>query len=225
VPRTLTVSIDGPTASGKTTLGVALARRLGGAFIDTGLTYRALAYSLTRTDLPAGDSWRSFIVHSPQTFESANDTTSSRAEAVYYHGREITEELWGFEVDNCLENVARNPQRRREITDYHSELVSLNETTIAAGRDVATTILIGANLHVFLNASFGVRRARRRAQHRSHPERPVVVGAVTRRDLDTLEQIRSKPNALVIDTTYLPIDAILGRTESRIGRDGKMYCE
>jgi cytidylate kinase len=214
VAGTLTVSIDGPTASGKTTLGVALARRLGGVFIDTGLTYRALAYSLARTELPAGDSWRSFIEHAPQSFESANGTALSRAEAVYYRGRDITEELWGFEVDNCLDNVARNPQRRREITGYHRELVSLSETTIAAGRDVATTILPGANLHVFLNASFGVRRARRRAQHCSHPERPVVVGAITRRDLDTLEQIRSKPNAIVIDTTYLPIGTILGCTES-----------
>lgn len=221
----LAVSIDGPTASGKTALGVALAHRLGGVFVDTGLTYRALAYSATRDELPEGDSWRSFIEHIPQSFESADDSSLGRAEAVYYRNRDITEYLWGFEVDNRLENVARDARRRREITEYHRELVSLHPTTIAAGRDVATTVLVDANLHVFLNASFEVRRARRRAQHCGNPERSVAVGAITRRDLDTLEQIRDRPNAPVIDTTYLPRAAILKCAESWLRKDREGRCE
>jgi CMP/dCMP kinase len=222
---TLTVSIDGPTASGKTTLGIELARIFGGAFIDTGLTYRALAYSLGNGELPEDDSWRLFIEHIPESFNPDKTPNLVRCEEILYRGQAITKALWDFEVDNSLENIARNPQRRKEITDYHRELISRNPTIIAAGRDVATTILTHATLHIFLNADFAVRRERRRAQHRSHPERSVVVGAITRRDLDTLAQIQQRSNSLVIDTTYLPTNAVLGRVKSWLDRSGEVYSE
>jgi CMP/dCMP kinase len=219
----LSVSIDGPTASGKTTLGAGLARDFAGTFIDSGLTYRALAYALVRGDLPEDESWRSFIKHYPQSFK-LTPGIGPRNEAVDYNGLDITEDLWSFDVDNRLENVARSPQRRNEIADFHREIIGAHSTVIVAGRDIATTILANATLHVFLNANFAVRRERRRAQHRSHPERSVVVGAITERDLQTLAEIRMKSNSLVIDTTYMPVGVILQQAESWLIKDGNI-CE
>jgi cytidylate kinase len=216
----LTVSIDGPTASGKTTLGVSLASDFGGIFVDTGLTYRALAYALTKAELPRDGSWKSFIRHSPQNCESPS-AASSDHETVYYEGENITGELWSFDVDNHLEKIARNPQRRHEIADYHCELIAMHNTVIVAGRDIAATILADATLHIFLNADFAIRRERRRAQHRRHPERSVVVGAVTNRDLETLAQISMKSNSLIVDTTHLSPGIVLMQAESWLRKRGK----
>lgn len=214
----LSVSVDGPTGSGKTTLGVELARRFGGAFLDTGLTFRALAYCMERGELDDDDSWRSFIAHTPMCF-SGDGSTPGRlleTETVTYKGIDITEDIWGFDVDNRLDMVGSSARRRFEILHYHREIVSLHPRIVVAGRDVATTLLENATLQVYLTANFAVRRERRRAQHRAAPARSVIVGAATRRDLATLEQLRSRPNAAVIDTTYLPRAAVFDYIEKRL---------
>jgi CMP/dCMP kinase len=214
----LSVSIDGPTASGKTTLGIGLARRFGAVFFDTGLTFRALAYCLARGELDDNDSWRSSIEHLPMIFSGSGSTPGElmNKEVVSYKGQDISELMWGFEVDNKLDFVASSPERRSEILLYHREMLAVHPRTIVAGRDVGITLLPDAGMHVFLTANFAVRRERRRAQYRENPARSVVVGAITRRDVITLEQLRTKPNSVVVDTTYLPRETILTCVEKRL---------
>jgi CMP/dCMP kinase len=206
------VSIDGPTASGKTTLGIELAKSYGAAFLDTGLTYRALAYALTRQGLDASDgSWRALVEHQPSLFKIPGPDGLGhpiQPEIVLYKGEDITDKVWAFDVDNRVDQVAMNPTWRAQILDFHKETVNSHDRIVVAGRDIATTLLKRATLHVFLTANFAVRRERRRAQHRMDSTRSVVVGAVTARDLDTLEAVRLMPNAIVIDTTHLSSAAV-----------------
>jgi CMP/dCMP kinase len=207
----LQVSIDGPTAAGKTTLGMGLARYFGAAFLDTGLTYRALGYLLALEELPKDDSWKSMIEHIPSSSDGS-------PEEVIYNSEheEITDRLWDFKVDSRLDLVSRDPARRAQIASYHREIIAARSRLIVAGRDVATTLLPNALLHVFLNADFTVRRERRRLQHGDNPGRSVVVGVTTSRDLETLESLENLPHSMILDTTYLSADSILNQAIDHI---------
>jgi len=225
VTNRFTVSIDGPTASGKSSLGVGLARKFDAIFLDTGLTFRALAYCLASGELDESDSWRSIVGHAPLSFSRAG-LGFSRAdlvqgaivtkEIITVKGVDVTEEIWGFDVDNKLDVIASDPMRRTEILSFHRELIAAYPRAVVAGRDVGTALLPQASLHVFLTANFAVRRERRRAQHRADPARSVVVGSITRRDVATLEQLRGKANTVVVDTTYLPKAAVLAFVGSQL---------
>jgi cytidylate kinase len=202
--KTLQVSIDGPTGAGKTTLGMGLAKHFGAAFLDTGLTYRVLGYLLARAELPGDDSWRLLVRHVP--------FLSDGPEKVLFKGENITEQLWGFEVDNCIDLIAHDFARREQILSYHRQIVAAYSQLMIAGRDVATTLLPQALLHVFLTAEFTVRRERRRVQHALIPERSVVVSAITERDRQTLKEFPSLPNSIILDTTHRSSDEILNQT-------------
>src|SRR5262249_32678212 len=189
VTNRFSVSIDGPTASGKSSLGVGLARKFDAIFLDTGLTFRALAYCLASGELDESDSWRSIVGHAPLSFSRAGLVQGAivTKEIITVKGVDVTEEIWGFNVDNKLDVIASDPMRRTEILSFHRELIAAYPRAVVAGRDVGTALLPQASLHVFLTANFTVRRERRRAQHRADPARSVVVGSITRRDVATLE--------------------------------------
>lgn len=212
------VSIDGPTASGKTTLGAGVASRLGAAFLDTGLTFRVLAYALARDELhPEGD-WRSSIEHRPLVYRARGDRLVDQ-EIVLYQGKDVTAEIWDVGLEDNLRLVAGNPAWRAEILRLHRDIVATYQRLVTVGRDVATTLLPAAALNVYLTASLVVRRERRRAQRGGVPSRSVAVGRATERDLETRIAIRAMPNALDIDSTNLPAIAVLSRTLRKLGMD------
>jgi cytidylate kinase len=206
--KILHVSIDGPTGAGKTTLGMGLAQHFGTAFLDTGLTYRALGYLLARAELPGDDSWQSLIRHVP--------LSSGGLEEVLYTGENITERLWGLQVDNCIDLIAGDPARREQILSYHRQAVAAHSRLIVAGRDVATTLLPHALLHFFLTAEFTARQERRRVQNTRIPERSIVVGAISERDLQTLKECQNLPNGIILDTTHRSADEILNQAVGQI---------
>jgi cytidylate kinase len=193
-----------------------LARKFDAIFLDTGLTFRALAYCLASGELDESDSWRSFVGHRPMHPSLDGLVEGAAKETITVKGIDVTEEIWGFDVDNKLDAIASDPMRRAEVLSFHRELVATYPRAVVAGRDVGTALLPQAILHVFLTANFAVRRERRRAQHRASPARSVVVGSITRRDVATLEQLQGKTNMVVVDTTYLPKAAVLAYVGSRL---------
>jgi len=80
---------------------------------------------------------------------------------------------------------------------------------VAVGRDVAVTLLPGAELHVYLTAELAVRRERRRTQYRDMKDRSTQVGPATVRDIENRDAIRRLPNSMEIDSTYSPASAVL----------------
>lgn len=208
----LTISIDGPTASGKTTLGVALCRVLGGAFLDTGLTYRALALAVSQDGLrPESASLETFLEHQPMvhaTPGSGADSGPPQPERVVYQGTDITRLIFASILEPSLRAVAGNPRWRSQVLAMHRRIATAHRRMIAVGRDVATDLLTDATLHVFLNANQAVRRERRRAQYRDVTGRSLAVGPATELDLSSRGEIRSRANGVDIDTTYLPATAV-----------------
>nr|MDT0660924.1 (d)CMP kinase [Micromonospora sp. DSM 115978] len=198
----LAISVDGPTASGKTTFAYALAERLGMRVLDTGLTYRAVAYAILRAPVSPGGHLFEVLRH-----DLAAPGTRPPSPVVVYQGENIDDAIWSPEVEQQLRTVSADRKWRHEITEYHRMIVRSGERVIAVGRDCATTILTYADCHVFLTAADAVRRERRRAQYRTVPGRAVRVGPATSLDDTTREHISRQPHGLVLDTTFLPAHA------------------
>ena len=210
------ISIDGPTASGKTTLGVELARCGGAAFLDTGLTFRALAYAIQRGDLTVGADWRHVIDHRPLMF-TPSEAEPEAAEAVLYQGKDITAEIWSGDLDETLRSVAADQSTRAQILRLHRDIVARHRRVVVVGRDVAVTLLPTAALHVYLTASLPVRKERRRAQYRAEPGRSLAVGEATARDLENRAAIQAMANSLDIDSTHLSAAAVLDKALRGLG--------
>lgn len=213
------VSIDGPTASGKTTLGLELARLFGATFLDTGLTYRAVAYAVASDNVTPDDSpLETIIEHRPAVFRRDGQGTGAEASdgRVLYRGHDVSEQLWAGALDAPLKGVASNPDWRSQIVLLHQQVIS-DQPAVVVGRDVAETLLPDATLRIFLTASLFVRRERRRAQYRDVHGRSTSVGPATERDQMSQQLIRSLPNSIDIDSTYLPAYAVLACVLRRLG--------
>lgn len=197
----LLITIDGPTASGKTSLAHALAPHLGMCVLDTGLTFRAVAYATLREPVSPGGHLFEVLWH-----EVAPPTTRPVTSAVVYHGEDVTDAIWSSEVDQQVRTIAADPAWRRDITEHHRTIISGQSRVIAVGRDCAMTIT-EADYHVFLTAIDTIRRERRRAQSWRRPGRVVEVGSATALDETAHAYISRQPRSLILETTHLPPEA------------------
>ncbi|MGY4982437.1 (d)CMP kinase [Streptomyces sp. 900105755] len=213
MPR-ISISIDGPTASGKSTLATSLAQFLGLAFLDTGLTYRSLAYALSREPAEGLRArLNEALEHRPVVYRRGE---TAQGHAILLHGKDITEEIWDPSLDQNLKTVSRDPAWRQEILSMHQDIVEKHGDVVAVGRDVATTLLPAAELRIYLTASLVVRRERRRAQYRDRNDRTTTVGPPTERDAENQAAVRSLPASIEIDSTYLPAPAVFACALNRL---------
>jgi cytidylate kinase len=220
------ISIDGPTASGKTTLGVALASRLGCAFLDTGLTYRAVAYALSVEHLdPATTALDTVVRHEPwfSGDDRGSDGGESSTERVFYRDQDISSAIFDAALEPTLKAVAGNHLWRSQILELHRAILGrvarqAQQRVVAVGRDVAATLLRDGDLHVYLTASRSVRRERRRAQCLGSAGRSSSVGPETALDLQMRAFVAERVNSVVLDSTYLPAHAVLAAVERRLSR-------
>lgn len=216
MPR-ISISIDGPTASGKTTLATGLAQTLGLSFLDTGLTYRSLAYALTREPAERLRSeLGSVLEHRPVVYDKSVPGRPVKSHGIFLHGEEITEKIWDVSLDDNLKAVAKDPVWRQLILCMHQDISEEYENIVAVGRDVAVTLLPTAHLQIYLTASLAVRKERRRAQYRDMRDRSATVGPATARDVENRAAVRALPNSLEIQSTYLPASAVLACALNRL---------
>ncbi len=159
------IAIDGPAASGKTTVARLLARRLHALYFDTGAMYRALAYEAlqTRTDVDNGAALARLAAAQPVAV-----VLDARAplgfRIVRPDGRDFTEAmLQSNEVTAIVSTVAAHPEVRAEMIEAQRR-VAAGGPVVMAGRDIGTVVLPNAAVKIYLTASVPARVARRRAQ-------------------------------------------------------------
>lgn len=203
----IAISIDGPTASGKTTLATSLAQHLGLTFLDTGLTFRSLAYALHHT--PTKDpriQLSNSLRHRPAVYDSSGNLAQSHA--IFLHEKNITEDIWDPSLDEKLKKISKDPIARQEILRVHHRIIEESGNVVVVGRDVGVTLLPEAHAHIYLTASLVVRRERRRAQYRDRSDRSTAVGPPTERDEANRVAVWGLSNPVEIESTYLPVSAV-----------------
>lgn len=161
------ITIDGPTASGKSTIGRILAHRLGYYYIYSGLLYRALAYQLHReygyTQATVGQPDHQLVQKIIQFMEYTYCGDGN--EKIFFEGEDITPYLKQGEIDQMASIVSTNHFVRgcidawqRSIADHHNVVID--------GRDAGTVVFPHANYKFFLTARPQIRAERWRSQQK-----------------------------------------------------------
>ncbi len=187
----LVVTVDGPTASGKTTLARRIAEIYGLPFLDTGLLYRAVARRLLAAGRPVEDE--------AAAVAAARSLTPADLERPDLHAEEVSQ---------AASRVAAIPAVRAALLDWQRAFAARPEGAVLAGRDTGTVVVPEAPVKLFVTASVEARARRRFRQLRARGERPIFarvleeLEARDRRDTErAVAPLRPAPDALVLDTT------------------------
>ncbi len=200
------VAIDGPAAAGKGTLARALASRFGFAHLDTGLLYRA-------TGLKALRDGRGVIT-------DAQAVAAARA----LHPEDLLAEgLRSGQAGEAASVVAALPAVREALLHFQRSFAAQPSGAVLDGRDIGTVICPEADVKIFVTASDRARALRRHAElSRSDPAIAVetVARDLARRDARDAARaeapMKPAPDALLLDTTDLSIDAAIAEAAALI---------
>lgn len=205
------VAVDGPSGSGKSTVSRRLAARLGARYLDTGAMYRAVTWAVLAGGLDPHDGDAVGKVAGELTLEISTDPKHL---AVRVDGRPVDREIRGPAVTAAVSAVAAVPEVRRILVARQRELIAEADRIVVEGRDIGTVVVPDADLKVFLTAAPD-ERARRRHAEVSGSDVAATAADLARRDrLDSTRQaspLQQAPDAVVLDTTRLGIDEVVGR--------------
>lgn len=208
--RPRTIAIDGPAGSGKSTLGLELAGRLGYAMLDAGLLYRLATHQALTDGVPPDDS-PALIAAADQAFEAVAVSRVSGNWAVTIGGTEISKlELHGDEITQLVAAVAKLPSVREKVRDVQARVLH-SGYAILAGRDIGTVVAPNAELKLYLDVSLAERASRRRwASGPSGLSQTQIESALSHRDeLDRSRDaspLQIPDDAVVVRTDQLSVD-------------------
>jgi len=192
------VAIDGPAASGKSTVARAVADELGFTYLDTGAMYRAVAFAAAERGAP------------PESIASA--LKIEPGERLVVDGRDVTDEIRTPEVSEAASQAAADPEVRRAIAAHQRRLLAHGDW-VAEGRDIGTVVAPGAEVKVFLTAD-PAERARRRAAELGVDPATVLAEQTIRDERDrTREHSPLVPadGAVELDTTGMSLPEVVDR--------------
>jgi cytidylate kinase len=218
------IAIDGPVASGKTAVGLNLARELGYRLVDTGMIYRALAWLALQSGVDVDDEVH-VVVLAQQAQIQLGQPVANGFPTISVNGRDITAELRSPDVDRSVSHVSRMPGVRQAVLDLQRQLAREGRI-IMLGRDIGTVVLPDAPLKVYLDASAEVRARRRAAElsaaGRGRPEAEILDELRERDAMDSnrhVSPLRPAADAVVINTDSLNLDEVVARVrEAAISR-------
>jgi len=218
-----TIAIDGPAASGKSTIGGLLARQLNYLYFDTGVMYRAVTWAALQRGIPIEDepaiSKLAEEVHIDVLQPAVDD---GRQYTVCVDGEDVTWDLRRPEVDHQVSPVSAYPGVRVALTAQQRR-VGQQGKVVMVGRDIGTVVLPEAPLKIYLEAS-AEERARRRYRENlrrgQECNRQDILCDMRRRDKIDSERaaapLRPATDAVIIDTTNLTIDQVMERINQLI---------
>lgn len=195
------IAIDGPAASGKSTVAKLIAKELGYTFINTGAMYRAIAWYISQQGVDATDTARvcELLPGIPLEF-GKNGAIST----VVYAGRVLTTELTEPATNKNVSTVAAIPEVRAYLLLKQREY-NQTEAVVMEGRDIGTVVFPNTPFKYFVTASPEVRAARRLAQG--------LTDSITERDKKDSARacapLTQAPDAMLVDTSDLSIDQVV----------------
>jgi len=210
------VTIDGPAAVGKTTVGKRLAEKLGFVCFDTGVMYRAVTYAVIQAGVDYRNesdvsslAWKIYIDILPPS------QTDGRMNDVMIEGKDATWQIRQAEVNNLVSEVSAYPEVRQAMTEQQRKVAAKGEV-VMLGRDIGSVVLPQAPCKVYLDASKEVRAERRYAEEqtlKSGITFQQVLESIRHRDeLDSSRKtapLTIPEDALVVNTDHLSIDQVV----------------
>jgi cytidylate kinase len=218
------IAIDGPAASGKSTIGRRLADALGYIFFDTGVMYRAITWLALQRGLDVRDEAAITRLAEETEIEILPPSKADgRPCDVVVSGQDITWETRRPEVDANVSIVSAYAGVRKALSAQQRR-IGLRGRVVMVGRDIGTVVLPEADLKIYLDASAEERARRRYEEIRARGGKAVydeILAMVRERDrIDSSRSIaplRPAEDAVIIDTDHLTSDEVFERVRSLCG--------
>ncbi len=226
------IAIDGPAASGKSTIGLALAKQLGYVFFDTGIMYRAVTWATVARGIPTTDAAATGALANSLMIDvqSPGDATDGRTATVLVDGIDVTWQIRAPEVERNVSAVSAHAQVRAALTLQQRQIGlryrggdADRPGIVMVGRDIGTAVLPEAPLKIYLDASPAERARRRHAELAARggsSSIDAILADIQRRDaLDSgraVAPLRPAADAVHFDTTGLSPAEVVARIMKRI---------
>lgn len=231
--RPETIAIDGPAASGKSTVGYRLAEHLGYLYFDTGAMYRAVTFlALDRGLEPADEGALGTLAASvPIEIEPPSaGQGDGRQYSVYVEGRDITWDIRHHLVDLNVSMVAAHPAVREALREQQRR-IGLRGRVVMVGRDIGTVVLPEAPLKIYLDASLE-ERARRRYEEslqRGQPEDyESLLAAMRARDHKDSNRsaapLRPATDAHLMNSDNLSVEEVIAQILQLVEQEMGVVC-
>jgi len=201
------ITLDGPSASGKSTVARRLAQALGIPYLSSGLLYRAAALLALEEGLPLEEEPLLERLERSRV-QLVPDPGGNR---VLVDGQDRTEALHTPQVDRVVSQVARLIRVRDWV---NRRLKEVPPPFVAEGRDMGRAVFPGARYKFYLTASPEV-RARRRSGERPQAFEEVLQDLLRRDALDQAQSLPA-PDALVLDTSQMTVEEVVAWILERI---------
>jgi cytidylate kinase len=201
------IAVDGPAAAGKTTTCLALASTFGLRYLESGRTYRIIAFEALQREIPVDDA-REITGLCDELIRE------SRAAGLLTSERYTSDKLRETPVNVAVSAVAKIADVRQRVTSLVRLWAKSQARCVIEGRDIGTTIFPAARVKFYLTASPEVRALRRVRQERADTYENVLKDVIRRDDADmnrAVSPLVVAEDAIRIDTTSLTIDQVMSR--------------
>ena len=212
------IALDGPAASGKSTLGRRLADSLGYLFFDTGIMYRAITWIALQRDLDLrNESQITLLAQTAQIDIRPPSKDDGRACDVVIAEKDVTWDMRGGNVDSNVSVVSAYAGVRQALSEQQRR-IGLRGKVVMVGRDIGTVVLPEADIKIYLDASAEERAKRRydeliaRGEQADYNE---ILRKVIERDrIDSTRAVaplRPAEDAVIIDSDKMNADQVFDR--------------
>lgn len=205
----VTIAMDGPAGSGKSTVARRIAERLGLLYLDSGAMYRAVTLLAIADNLPAS---------SPKLIEQVkmcHIEFRDNGKTILLNTEDVSVQIRTPAVNRLVADVAKIPEIRREIV-RHQQRIGAEGRIIAEGRDLTTIVFPNADFKFYLDASVTERAKRRLGELQAQNVDTTLAAVETeireRDEKDTTREhspLRAAADAVIVDTTDRTIDEVV----------------
>jgi len=209
----LTITIDGPAASGKSTVARLLAEKLDASFLDTGAMYRAVTLAAMQAGVDLNDELKLLDIAGKCEFRFSVEAGKT---VVCIDNVDVTERIREPEVTANARHIAGAPEVRDELVQMQRQFAAGTQRVVTEGRDQGTVAFADADVKFFLTAEAGERARRRQADlggKSSSQSLEQIHRAIEERDRSdesrAVGPLKPADDAIVVDTTDLSIDEVV----------------
>jgi len=190
------IAIDGLAGTGKSTLSKSLASRLGLNYLDTGATFRMVAWAALKAAAKLENESEVMAVVDTVVIAFENGQC-------YVDGKEVTEEVRTEAISSAASKIAVHPRLREKLLRWQRQWVSTHGDSVVEGRDTTSIAFPDAAVKIFLEADPQIRAARR-------TETTLIrMAERDRRDSErVVAPLQKVPEAVAIDTSSLSVGEV-----------------
>lgn len=215
MPIPTMITIDGPAASGKTSLGKRIADELGYLFFDTGIMYRAVTWlALARQMDMENETSISRLAETTEIDVRPPSMQDRRNADVIVEDQDITWKIRLPEIDANVSAVSAYPGVRQALTQQQRR-IGMRGRIVMVGRDIGTVVLPEADLKIYLDASAEERVRRRYLELRQHGQptdyEEILKGVKRRDEIDSTRAVaplRPAEDAVIVDSDSMDLDQV-----------------